>query len=114
MPPWSLASNAARVFCRSPKEASGRGGALRFVPHLRPRLPHRALYDLVGAAGAPDGSGGKTKTPKAAAQEGRGSRAVALGWQPDGWEKKRAKRVSDYAKAFCAGRADVAVRCMAC
>ena len=33
-----------------------------------PRLPHRALYDLVRAAGAPAGSGGKDpKDPKAAA-----------------------------------------------
>ena len=33
-----------------------------------PRLPHRALYDLVRAAGAPAGSGGKDpKDPKAVA-----------------------------------------------
>jgi len=81
--------------------------------HLRPRLPHRALYDLVGAAGAPEGSGGKTKTPKAAAQEGRrgesfGAGALVLPSLTAG--ERKCERVCDGAKALRGaggrGRAD--------
>ena len=36
-----------RVSCRSPKEASGRGGALRLASSPPSHLPHRALCDLV-------------------------------------------------------------------